>query len=100
LVCGRVSQKVVEFYKALAAKEMSPVSKFGFPDMIFEIPPEEVRAGRRRVDGMVKERMDACSGAFQKVPPGVFTKNVVTCYHCKKKGHPAFACKLGLQPIT
>lgn len=82
---------MVEFYRALAAKEAPSASKFAFPDIVFEIPPEEVMIGRRRVDGvLVNGRTDV----FQAVPLGVFTETV-TCYHCKKKGHPAFACKLG-----
>jgi len=85
---------VVEFYKALAAKEVPSIGKFVFPAMTFEIPPEEVQAGRRRVDGLT----NVSSGVFQVIPPGVFTETVI-CYHCMKKGHPASACKLGLRCI-
>lgn len=72
----RVSHRVVEFYKALAAKEVPSVGKFWFPDMVFEIPPEEVMANaRRKVDGrLVNGRMSMPSRAenlFERCPPEI-----------------------------
>lgn len=83
----RVSKKVVDFYKALAAKEAPCVGKYDFPDIEFDIPPEEGMVGQRPVKNFLTNK-------FEEVPQNVFTE-IVTCYHCRKKGHPAFACKSG-----
>lgn len=93
----RVSQKVVEFYKALAAKEVPSVGKYSFPDIVFEIPPEEALATARRlkVDGrMVNGSMNMPSRTeklFGRCPPEILQEPIV-CYRCKKEGHPAFKC--------
>ncbi|KAG0609116.1 hypothetical protein M758_8G159100 [Ceratodon purpureus] len=94
----RVSQKVIEFYKALAANEVPSVGKFLFPDMEFEIPPEEMMANaRRKIDGRIVNGTSISARAeklFERCPREILSKPVV-CYHCKKEGHPAFKCKLG-----
>ena len=92
----RVSQKVVEFYKALAAKEVPCVGKFSFPDLVFEIPPEEMRANvRRKVDGRVVNGRTImptrAENLFERCPPEILPETVI-CYRCKEEGHGVFEC--------
>lgn len=48
----RVSAKVVEFYRALAANEASSVGRLRFPDLIIDVPLEE-----KIMDDIHKRRM-------------------------------------------
>lgn len=85
---NRVSPKVVEFYEALARKE---APQLPFRDLVLNFPEEEI------VEPVRKYMLSTIEKPFENIPEKVFLdKNLlpVICYHCNKRGHPAWACKL------
>ncbi|KAG0601460.1 hypothetical protein M758_11G113000 [Ceratodon purpureus] len=95
----KVNPKVVEFYKALARKEVHPVPQLRFPDLVLNFSEEAI------VEPVRKCTSSTSGKPFEKCPEKAFWDKEllpdkklmlpVICYHCSKKGHPAWACTSG-----
>jgi hypothetical protein len=83
---------VVEFYKALDRKEARVFAQTRFPALVLDFPDAEIMEPDRNYSYLNP------GNPFEKVPEKVFSEKSlvpVTCYHCNKKGHLAWACQSG-----
>lgn len=107
-VLNRVNRRVVEFYKALENQEApSTQATQEFPSSKSPQKPFENRGVVEFHEAFGKQEEAPSTQAtqelpslkrpqkpFEKLPEDFHPKFIITCYHCRRLGHPASACTM------